>query len=473
MSRVKLFLENFLVYGLGGAISKLVPFIMLPIITRLLPNTEYIGINDLVITIVSFGTSFSILGMYDAMFRLFFEKDDNIYKKSVCSTTLFFTLVSSIIFAIVLMIFRDPCSVLFFGNKRYSYLIIIAACNIMIGATNSIVSAPTRMNNQKGIFLITNSITPIISYCISIPLILKGVYNSALPIASLISAIIIELIFIILNRHYFTIKLFDSKKLKSLLFIGIPLVPNFVVYWIFNSSDRIMIARILGNDWAGIYGVGARIGMISQLIYTAFAGGWQYFAFSTMRDKDQVEVTSKVFEYLGIISFGATALISAISNTLFQLLFEKEYLLGAMVVPYLFLAPLLQMLFQVACNQFIVIKKTWPNALILGVGASLNIFLNFNFIRIIGIEGAAIATLLGYSISVLICVVVLKFMKLINISKAFVIATVILIIYGLLWRFFIYNNLVLASVCAIIVCFCYSILYFRDIKILYNRLKKR
>ena len=47
MNRFKLFIENFLVYGLGGMISKIVPFVMLPIVTRLMPNCFYFGLNDI------------------------------------------------------------------------------------------------------------------------------------------------------------------------------------------------------------------------------------------------------------------------------------------------------------------------------------------------------------------------------------------------------------------------------------------
>ena len=41
MNKLKLFIENFLVYGLGGVISKIVPLIMVPIVTRLMPSSDY------------------------------------------------------------------------------------------------------------------------------------------------------------------------------------------------------------------------------------------------------------------------------------------------------------------------------------------------------------------------------------------------------------------------------------------------
>ena len=154
-------------------------------------------------------------------------------------------------------------------------------------------------------------------------------------------------------------------------------MPNFLIYWLFNSCDKLMIVNILNTEASGIYSVGAKLGQASQLIYTAFAGGWQFFAFSTMREKGQVRSNSLIFEYLGCISFACTAFVFAFSKPIYNFLFEDEYVSGYIIAPYLFLAPLLQMLFQIAANQFLVIKKTWPNIIILSSGAVLNIVFEF------------------------------------------------------------------------------------------------
>ena len=74
MNKVKLFVDNFLIYGLGGIISKIIPLIMVPLIAKIMPSTSYLGISDMSQTIISFGCALAILGMYDAMYRLFFEK---------------------------------------------------------------------------------------------------------------------------------------------------------------------------------------------------------------------------------------------------------------------------------------------------------------------------------------------------------------------------------------------------------------
>ncbi|SDB24482.1 Membrane protein involved in the export of O-antigen and teichoic acid [Ruminococcaceae bacterium FB2012] len=471
MSKAKLFIENFLVYGFGGIISKIIPLIMVPIVTRIMPNTEYYGLSDLSHTVVSLASALAVMGMYDAMYRLFFEKDDEEYKKDVCSTALAFTIITSVIVFILLILFKDVIAQYFFENKEYAYVVYFSAIATLVGATNSIISAPTRMQNKRKVFLITNTVSPVISYAISIPMLLAGLYIIALPLAAIISGVTMEISFYVLNHRWFDVNRFDKKLLKQMLVIAIPLMPNFLIYWIFNSSDKVMITNIVGLGAAGIYAVGSKLGHVSQLIYTAFAGGWQFFAFSTMKEKDQVKTNSLIFEYLGIISFVVTYFVCAFSCTIFKILFKEEYYSGYIIAPYLFLAPLLQMLFQVAANQFLVIKKTWPNLFILLFGAIVNVILNLFLIRIIGIEGASIATLCGYAVSDIICVIVLCKMNLMTVSRRFIIAVFITIIYFVFWRLIFSDKLLIGLLAATLAMMMVAILYLKEIKMITRKIK--
>lgn len=469
MNRTKLFIENFFVYGLGSVMSKIVPLIMLPIVTRLMPNSYYYGLNDISNIVISFGSAIAILGMYDAMFRLFFDKQDIKFKKNVCSSAFYFVTLTSFIIFLIIMIFRPFFSNLFFSDSKYTNLLIITALNVLVGANSSIVSAPTRMENKRKVFLITNTLAPILSYSISVPLLMKGMYISALPFASLISSLSMLIIFLKLNGHWFNFKYVDKKIIKELLMLGLPLVPNFLIYWIFNSCDRMFIAKILGNSQVGIYGVGVRVAQISQFIYTAFAGGWQYFAFSTMKNDDQMQMVSRIFEYLGIISFSATVFLTSISGLIFKILFTGVYVKGAIVFPYMFLSPLLLMLYQTIGNQFLVKKKTGPSAIILSIGAIINIVFNYALLPIIGIEGAALATLLGYATSVIICERVLNKMKMIKISRKFKTCSVVTIIYFVLWRLVTKDNIIVSCMLSLFIIYLYTIFYKKELKKLFEK----
>ena len=459
MSKFKLFIENFLVYGLGGVISKIIPLIMIPIITRLMPTTEYYGLSDLSNTVVSFASAMAVMGMYDAMYRMFFERDDEEYKKNICSTAFVFTTITSVIVFVVILLFKEQIAQAFFSNKEYAYIVYLSAMATLVGATNSIISAPTRMQNKRKVFLITNTVSPLISYLVSIPMLLAGYYTIALPLASVVSGAAMEITFGILNHSWFNPKRFDFALLKQLLVIAIPLLPNFLIYWVFNSCDKVMITNMIGIGAAGVYSVGSKLGHASQLIYTAFAGGWQFFAFSTMKEENQVKNNSLIFEYLGLISFVATVFICAWSYPIFKILFTEQYLSGYIVAPYLFLAPLLQMLFQVACNQFLVVKKTWPNIIILSAGAVVNVVINFFLIPVLGIEGASLATLLGYVISDIACVVVLYKMKLMVLERRFIWAVFGMVGYFIVWRLFISREFLISTVFALLAMAYFAYLY--------------
>ena len=423
MSRAKLFLENFFAYGFVNILNKIVPLILLPVVTRLLPDTSAFGIFDMYNVIVGFATPLAILGLYDAMFREFFEKDDQQYKYNVTATAERIVFLSSVTITLILLLFSKPFSAMFFSSDNYKDIVVYSGVALIFSANVSIIQAPTRMLNKRRIYVISGLLQSLGYYMFAILLIKLGFSYYGLIYANILTTVALLMFFWFQNKKFFLDGTFDKNIAKELFKIGLPLVPTFLIYWIYNSTDRIMITNMLGTAQLGIYSIGARVAQISQLIYAAFAGGWQYFAFSTMRDEDQVDLVSRVFEYLGIISFVAFLAIVPFNNFIFSLLFEGDYIKGSTVFPYLFLSPLLLMLFQTAGNQFIVIKKSYLSTISLAVGAGSNVLLNFLLIPKFGIVGASIATLVGYTMSVVMVAIITQKMGLFKVKLRFVLSS--------------------------------------------------
>lgn len=463
MNKLKLFLENFIIYGFGSIISKIVPVIMLPVVTRIMPDSSYFGMNDMSGIIVSFGSSIALMGLCDAMYRLFFDRDDEEYKKQVCSTAVSFVVVSSIIIFTLIILGRDIIAKLFFKDSEYSYIVCISAVAVLVSSTDGIISAPTRMQNKRKIYLVINTVFPVLSYTISILLLMRGYYAVALPLAFIITEILMEVTFFAMNRKWFTFKKFRRSMMKELLAIGIPVMPVFLCYWLFQSCDRLMIGNALGMTEVGIYSISAKLGNISQLIYMAFAGGWQYFAFSTMKELNQVETNSRIFEYLGIISFVATMGICTFSYPIFKIFFPVQYLLGYIAAPYLFLAPLLLMLYQVIGNQFLVIKKTWYLLMVLLLGTVANVLLNWILIPILGIEGAAIGTLMGYVVTLVASSLLLVKKRLLVVSKKFLTSSFVMLGFLVLWRTLFASDIMISFIVCLLCTVGFTVLYREDL----------
>lgn len=469
MSRVRLFLENFIVYGLGSMLVKLVPLLMLPLVTRLMPNSEYYGYSDLSNTLVSFMQPLAVMGVYDAMFRMFFDQDDDSFKRRVCSTAFMFVSGMSILISACMLFLRDSLAGLYFGNSELSRLAAIGALTVLVSGNNSIIQAPTRMLNRRRTFIVMNLTTSVLSYSISIPMLLGGEYLIALPAATLIASTATLLIFWMINRRWFSPVLFDCSLLKMLLRLGLPLMPNFLFYWVLSSADRLIIVNTLGVGAAGVFAISSKVGQVSQLIYTAFAQGWQYFAFSTMNDSDQVELNSRVFEYLGVLSLVATSFLMVAVGPLFSLVFPAEYAGGAVSAVLMFLSPLLLMLFQIAGGQFLVYKKTGPSAVMLAIGSIVNVALCFVLVDVMGIEGAAIATIAGYVVAVAGVLAILTHWGYMAVKPRFALSCAGFAVTYLVWRAVFTDNVFGAMIITILFCACLVLLYSRELRLLVNK----
>jgi len=471
MSRLKLLIENFFIYGFANIVGKIVPLIMLPVVTRLVPDTSIYGINDVLHVVVSFGSALAILGMGDAMFRLYFEKDSLDYKNEVCSSTLGVVLRSGIVVSAAVIILSKPLSRAFFGVDDYYPWLILMGIQVFISAVGSVVKAPTRIQNKRKIFVAINVLNPMISYSVSIPLIIFVDPLFGLVFGAFSTSIVDLLIFWCLNRKWFMTKL-NKKLARELLAFGLPLVPTFLIYWVFNSFDRIMISNMIGPSYNGIYAVGAKVAQISQLIYAAFAGGWQYFAFSTMRDKDYSQMMSKIWRFLAAISFIGWAAVYPFNELVFNLLFEGDYVNGSQVFPYLFLSPLLLMLYQIIGSQFQVIRQTYWSPICLSTGAVVNVLLNLFLIPRMGIEGAALATLLGYTTTVIFASSIASHKKLLIFEKKTV-ANIGLFACLMIFKRLTEPGLLLSLALSLVYILITLLTYKRDISEMLNRFLKR
>ena len=471
MSRAKLFLENFFAYGFINVLNKVIPFLLLPVITRMLSDPSDFGVYDMYNTIVGFGSPLAMLGMYDAMFREYFEKDDQEYRYNVTTTANRIIMVTSIIVGAILLLFNSSFSKLFFGTPIYGSIVIFSAIELVISNNKTLIAAPTRIQNKRRVYVSSGLFSSLSYYLLTILLIYLGYSYFGMIYANIISSLLLLLFFWILNKNFFTLGNFDKGIAKELLKIGIPLVPTFLIYWVYNSMDKVMITNMLGTAELGIYSIGSKVASISSLVYAAFAGGWQYFAFSTMKDEDQVTLNSKVFEYLGAISYTSLLVLYPLISPLFNILFPEAYLSGIAVVPYLYLSPLLLMLFQVVGNQFIVIKKSYWSTITLSIGALANVIVNLILIPIMGVEGAAIATLIGYSLSVVVVCVITGRLKLHVTSKRFLLSSTVLIIYLVIVRVFFYNSIISQMFLSLICILTYIFIYKMEVSIIYYKIK--
>lgn len=473
MNKRKLLAENFIVYGIGTVLCNLIPFIMIPILVRIMPNSSYyMGINDLINSLISLVSVFGLMGMYDALFRLFFDykEDDFEHQKQVCSTTLTITLFFSSICMVGLFLFREWISEFFFESNKLTYLVVICAISVVLNNVKNIVMTPTRMLNQRKVYVIGSTILPLISYLVALGMVLEGGYLIALPMGALISMIMGIIYFGIINRHYFSYQFLNLSMIKPLLAIGVPLFPTFVIFWVYSSCDKIMIVRMLGVNANGTYAVANKLATISQLLTSAFAGGWSYYNFATIEDERRVLDFSKIIEYFFALGVLAFCICRLSGDFVMELLFTSQYKDTGSAFSYLFVAPIIYMIYQLMGSQFLLIKKTIYNSFIAASGVIFNIILNYVWIKQIGVLGASVATVTSYLIIMLIAAVALKKREMIVLRIRECLLVILLSLHQSLDLFMINESIVkVVSVISIIIILAF---YAKEFKLEINNFMK-
>jgi O-antigen/teichoic acid export membrane protein len=439
LEKKKLLLENVFVYGLSNFISKIIPFLFLPVILNLLNSPSNYAIYTSFITIVGLFTPLVNFAMQDAVFREYFEIDEVGYQKKVLSTSLTFVIFTSFVLSLIFLLYSEFISFMFgIDDMTIIYLSLIS---IVCWGFIDIISLPTRLKNDKKTFVIMSSIIPIILNLLSLLTLLIGLSFYGLIISYVVINFISLIIYLLLNIKQFDIKLFSSNILKKLLKIATPLVPSLIIYWLYNSLDRIMIVQFLGLYELGIYSVAAKFGSIGSLIYVSFASGIKHFSFSTMKDLNQIESNSKLLNFVLLTSSLIFGIMILSVELLFNLILPVIYFSASSSAIYLFMSPLLIISFQVAGNQFLILRKSKFLLLSLIFGLTFNLILNFTLIPIYGILGASISTFFGFYISLISIIILASLRKLVHLDLKLILNLIIILSFAFV-LFFINNSFI-------------------------------
>jgi len=146
--RTQLLARNIFVFGLATIISRLITFILTPIYTRYF-NPQEFGIYSLITMAISIICPLCMIGTSDALFRLYFDNSDLLYRKKLISTGLKLVIYITGSVLTILLIFRRPITIKYLGNIKYLDYIILGIIVIFFRNITSITNSIIRMENNR------------------------------------------------------------------------------------------------------------------------------------------------------------------------------------------------------------------------------------------------------------------------------------------------------------------------------------
>ena len=465
-ARNKYLIKNTAIFAIGNFATKFISFFLIPLYTNVLTTTEY-GIVDLLYALCSVLMPLLTLNICEAVLRFAMDKDADTAK--IMSIGNLLIIISAVLGLISIPILNSIEAYSEYSSYFYLYLVTLGMSQIFLC---NLKGQEKLIDYSVGNFIHTLAIAIFnILFLVVFEMGIKGYF-----LAYTISNIVTALYAFIRGKVILSIKnfKFDKKLFIEMTKYSVLLIPNSFMWWIMNSSDRVMVANFLGESANGIYAISYKLPTLLTTITTVFTHAWIYSAVNENESEDKEEYTNYVFKKLVAIIFLLSSGMMMIIKPFLSIYVTKEYFGAWQYTPFLFIGFTFLTLASFLSSSYNVNKDS-KGFLFSGMGgAVVNIVFNFILIPIIGISGAAIATCLSYiAVFVYRIIDTKKYVKINIFYKEFFLA-VLLIITQAACLFI--NNMF--GQCLLIIEFLLILLLFKNtwlpmLKTILNKIKSR
>jgi O-antigen/teichoic acid export membrane protein len=400
MPEHKLFTQRVGLIGITNLLVGLSGIILLPILTKTLPIEDY-GIWVQISVTIGLIPAVVMLGLPYTMVRFLAAAKKREEIQEGFYSIAFIVLFTSAIASLLLFLFSKPIATSLFDNNltiaRILPLIVFIAClnGLLLGFFRTFQQIK---RYSMFLFIQTYLNVALVAY-----FVLSGYGIFGAVIGLLISSFFVFLIMVSLIISEIGIKIPKFTHIREYLAFGLPTVPGNLSSWVVNSSDRYVIGIFLGTAFVGYYSPGYTLGNIigmfmAPLSFMLPAVLSKYYDENNMNEvKTVLKYSLKYFLMLAIpAAFG----VSLLSKPLLMILSTPEIASqGYLITPFVAASALLFGVYTVIFQVIVLEKKTKIVGTIWIIAAILNLGLNIVVVPYIGILGAAITTLLAFTLA--------------------------------------------------------------------------
>lgn len=375
-----------------GFLQKGISVITTPIFTRLLTTAEY-GQYNVFNSWMGIVSVFVTLQLYSGAFTQGVVKYEDSKLKYVSSLHgLCLTLV--ICWTVVYLLFHD------FWNNLFKLSTVQMLAMLLMVWTTSVYNfwaveqrVDLKYCRLVAITIIATIAKPVVG--IIFVILAKDKVTARILGLALVELICFTWMFFSQMRRGKTF--FDKNFWKHSLMLNLPLIPHYLSMVVLNSSDRIMINNMVGDDKAGIYSLAYSVSQIMTIFNTALLQTIEPWLYKKIKLKRIGDISAVAYPAFIVIA-AVNILLIAFAPEAVAIFAPAEYYEAIWVIPPIAMS----VYFMFAYSFFAVFEfyyeKTRYIAIATVSGAVLNIVLNYIFIKLFGYCAAGYTTLNCYII---------------------------------------------------------------------------
>lgn len=380
-----------MIFGIGTFSSKILVFLLLPFLTRVLSKEEY-GSIDIILQTANFLLPIVSLGIAQSVIRFALDKQEN--QAKVFSSGVQIFLVGFLAFAALSPLLQF---IPFVSNRpALSSHIMLLVIFVFTSCMRSLCSNFVRGLQRIKLFAVDGVLTTIMTLSFTLYFLFYLKMGITGYILAIICADGLSVIFLFLTAKLWKfLRLQTSGFKKRMLAYSLPMIPTIIFWWVTNVSDRYMLTGMLGEGATGLYAVSYKIPTIMVLISTIFIEAW-HIGSVTEDEAGRKSFFSNVFESYSSLIFIASSALILLSKPILKILVAPAFFEAWQFIPVLILGTTFSCFVSFFGSVYIVFKKSTHAMWTTLVGAAANIGLNLLLIPIFGIQGAAIATFASF-----------------------------------------------------------------------------
>lgn len=200
---------------------------------------------------------------------------------------------------------------------------------------------------------------------------------------------------------FFFLQFFRSKRFFNLpfwkfaFFFNLPLIPHYLSQTILNSSDRIMIGKMVGDREAGLYSLAYSVAMILTMLNTSIQQAFNPWLYRKIKAAEYNGIGKASYTILCIVAFVNLLFIIFAPETV-RIFAPAEYLEAVWAMPPVTMSVFFMFMYCLFADFEFYYEKTTFIAIASIFGAVLNILLNWFCIPHFGYIAAGYTTLICY-----------------------------------------------------------------------------
>lgn len=389
-----------MVYGLAETISRSTGSILIIIYTRFLSEGE-MGTRALLYGTAALIGLFYTMGLDNAFLRYFMDREYEKRKDEILSTALLFTTFMGLAFLAAAFMFDGTISLWATKSESNQYLVRLL---FLIMVFDSVVIYPTlilRAEGNTGYYSFIAFARFVLFIVLNVLFVgvwkrgLDGIFEANLAVVIIVSFLLYPVFRDNLGKHI------SRPVLKLLLIFGTPTIFTLLAMRIVDRSALFLLAYLMGEKGAaaaGAYSVAYATGVAGVMVFVnSFRLAWQPFFLSVKEDPGARAMFSRIATYyamfIGMVFLG----IALFREEIFRILAPPKWsLYYAGLLPLGAVACILFGFYLIMNAGVFIREKTkfLPAATV--VAAVINIGLNFLFIPLFGVYGAAYTSIVAY-----------------------------------------------------------------------------